>query len=250
MALVLAVDTSAKPVSCALARDGRVLASFYANTGLTHSQTLMPMIENLLKITELTVADLDAVAVNAGPGSFTGVRIGVATVKGIAYGKRRYICNSARFGKCNSKSFLEEKLEFMLINYLKNIKSIYANEIEIEFTNKKDNHINQLKRELLAVKKRIEKNYYAWENELIDDEFYKIRSKELKEKETDIISQLNELEADTNTMPKIINIDIDIEKLWHGLSKVNKKKFILEYIERISIESTEKNFRVVEVFFK
>ena len=66
MALVLAVDTSAKPVSCALARDGRVLASFYANTGLTHSQTLMPMIENLLKITELTVADLDAVAVNAG----------------------------------------------------------------------------------------------------------------------------------------------------------------------------------------
>lgn len=170
--------------------------------------------------------------------------------KGVAYGKRRYICNSARFGKCNSKSFLEEKLEFMLINYLKNIKSIYANEIEIEFTNKKDNHINQLKRELLAVKKRIEKNYYAWENELIDDEFYKIRSKELKEKETDIMSQLNELEADTNTTPKIINIDIDIERLWCGLSKVNKKKFILEYIERISIESTENNFRVVEVFFK
>ena len=107
-----------------------------------------------------------------------------------------------------------------------------------------------MKRELLVVKKRIEKNYYAWENELIDDEFYKIRSKELKEKETDIISQLNELEADTNTMPKIINIDIDIERLWCGLSKVNKKKFILEYIERISIESTENNFRVVEVFFK
>lgn len=85
MALILAVDTTAKPVSCALAQDGRVLASFYANTGLTHSQTLMPMIENLLSVSELTVADLNAVAVNAGPGSFTGVRIGVSAVKGLAF---------------------------------------------------------------------------------------------------------------------------------------------------------------------
>lgn len=85
MALILAVDTSAKPVSCALAENGRVLASFYANTGLTHSQTLMPMIENVLKVSERTVADLDAIAVNAGPGSFTGVRIGVSAVKGLAF---------------------------------------------------------------------------------------------------------------------------------------------------------------------
>ncbi len=85
MALILAVDTSAKPVSCALAEDGRVLASFYANTGLTHSQTLMPMIENLLNVAEKSVSDLDAVAVNVGPGSFTGVRIGVSAVKGLAF---------------------------------------------------------------------------------------------------------------------------------------------------------------------
>ena len=85
MALILAVDTSAKPVSCALAEDGRVLVSFYANTGLTHSQTLMPMIENLLKVAEKSVGDLDALAVNAGPGSFTGVRIGVSAVKGLAF---------------------------------------------------------------------------------------------------------------------------------------------------------------------
>lgn len=85
MALILAIDTSAKPVSCALAENGRVLASFYANTGLTHSQTLMPMIENILQVTEHTVGDLDAVAVNAGPGSFTGVRIGVSAAKGIAF---------------------------------------------------------------------------------------------------------------------------------------------------------------------
>jgi tRNA threonylcarbamoyl adenosine modification protein YeaZ len=85
MALVLAVDTSAKPVSCALAQDEKVLASFFVNTGLTHSQTLMPMIEDILNVTEHSVSDLDAVAVNAGPGSFTGVRIGVSAVKGIAF---------------------------------------------------------------------------------------------------------------------------------------------------------------------
>lgn len=85
MALILAIDTSAKPVSCALAEDSRVLASYYANIGLTHSQTLMPMIESLLRVSERTVADLKAVAVNVGPGSFTGVRIGVSTVKGLAF---------------------------------------------------------------------------------------------------------------------------------------------------------------------
>ena len=85
MSLILAVDTSAKPVSCALALDGRVIASFYANNGLTHSQTLMPMIDDLLKIAGCTVSQLDAVAVNAGPGSFTGVRIGVSAVKGVAF---------------------------------------------------------------------------------------------------------------------------------------------------------------------
>ena len=85
MALILAVDTTAKPVSCALVEDDRVVAAFSANTGLTHSQTLMPMIENALSVSGKTVADLDALAVNAGPGSFTGVRIGVSAVKGLAF---------------------------------------------------------------------------------------------------------------------------------------------------------------------
>ena len=85
MSLILALDTSAKPVSCALAENDRVIAEFYANTGLTHSQTLMLMIENLLNVAGKTVSQLDAIAVNAGPGSFTGVRIGVSAVKGIAF---------------------------------------------------------------------------------------------------------------------------------------------------------------------
>ncbi len=85
MPLLLAVDTSAKPVSCALMQDDRILASYYANTGLTHSQTLMPMIESVLHLAGVTVEQLDALAVNAGPGSFTGVRIGVSAVKGLAF---------------------------------------------------------------------------------------------------------------------------------------------------------------------
>lgn len=85
MATILAIDTSAKPVSCAVVQGGRVIGSFYSNTGLTHSQTLMVMLENVLHISGLTVDQLDALAVNAGPGSFTGVRIGVSAVKGLAF---------------------------------------------------------------------------------------------------------------------------------------------------------------------
>lgn len=84
--LILAFETSAKAASTALLEDGRLLGESYQNTGLTHSQTLMVMAENLLKQCGKTVADVNAVAVAAGPGSFTGVRIGVAAAKGFAWG--------------------------------------------------------------------------------------------------------------------------------------------------------------------
>ena len=57
----------------------------FSRTGLTHSQTLLPMVEHVLRLTELTPENLDAIAVDVGPGSFTGVRIGVAAVKGLAF---------------------------------------------------------------------------------------------------------------------------------------------------------------------
>ncbi len=85
MRTILAIDTSATPVSCALLRDQRVLATYYTHTGQTHSQTLMPMVDSVLAIAGLSVKDLDAVAVSAGPGSFTGVRIGVSAAKGLAF---------------------------------------------------------------------------------------------------------------------------------------------------------------------
>ena len=83
---ILAFETSAKAGSVALLENGTLLAESYCNTGLTHSQTLMVMAEDLLKSCDLTVKNVDAVAVAAGPGSFTGVRIGVAAAKGLAWG--------------------------------------------------------------------------------------------------------------------------------------------------------------------
>ncbi len=83
---ILAFETSAKAVSVALWEDGKLLAESYQNTGLTHSQTLMVMAEDALRQCGLTPAQVQAVAVAAGPGSFTGVRIGVAAAKGFAWG--------------------------------------------------------------------------------------------------------------------------------------------------------------------
>ena len=86
--LTLAFETSAKAASVALTQSGKLLGESYQNTGLTHSQTLMVMAEDLLKQCGKTVADLTAVAVAEGPGSFTGVRIGVAAAKGLSWGKQ------------------------------------------------------------------------------------------------------------------------------------------------------------------
>ena len=83
---ILAFETSAKAASVALVENGVLMAESYQNTGMTHSQTLMVMAEDLLKTCGLGPKDVEAVAVAAGPGSFTGVRIGVAAAKGFAWG--------------------------------------------------------------------------------------------------------------------------------------------------------------------
>lgn len=82
---ILALETSAKAVSAAVVENGKVLCSGYQDTGLTHSRTLMPIVEHILKNTGMTMAQIDAVAVAAGPGSFTGIRIGVSAAKGLAF---------------------------------------------------------------------------------------------------------------------------------------------------------------------
>ena len=84
--LILAFETSAKACSVAIHDGQKLLGESYQNTGLTHSQTLMVMAEDLLKSCGKTAADVTALAVAAGPGSFTGVRIGVSAAKGFAWG--------------------------------------------------------------------------------------------------------------------------------------------------------------------
>ncbi len=85
--LLLSFETSAKAASVALFDDKQLLGECYQNTGLTHSQTIMVMAEDLLRQCSHTPAQVTHVAVAAGPGSFTGVRIGVAAAKGFAWGK-------------------------------------------------------------------------------------------------------------------------------------------------------------------
>ena len=81
---ILAVDTAGKTAAVAVLRDDVLLYEAQCNNGLTHSETLLPMIDTALKAAGLTVDDLDVLGVTNGPGSFTGLRIGLAVVKGLA----------------------------------------------------------------------------------------------------------------------------------------------------------------------
>ena len=83
--MILALESSATACSAALCRDGELVAQSYQNSGLTHSRTLLPMVRDMLANSQLTLEQVDVIAVAAGPGSFTGLRIGVATAKGLAW---------------------------------------------------------------------------------------------------------------------------------------------------------------------
>ena len=87
--LILAVESSARAASVALVQDGSLVSQYSQCSALTHSRTLLPMAEDMLKNAELTIADVDCFAVAHGPGSFTGVRIGVSTVKGLAWASNK-----------------------------------------------------------------------------------------------------------------------------------------------------------------
>ena len=82
--IILALDSSGRAAGTALLRDGELLYESYLNNGLTHSETLLPMAEAALSAAHISTADLDLLAVGAGPGSFTGLRIGMALAKGLA----------------------------------------------------------------------------------------------------------------------------------------------------------------------
>ena len=85
---ILSLECSATPASVAITEDDKILSSCYVNVRLTHSQTLLPMIENSLKSALLSIDDIEGFAISNGPGSFTGVRIGISAIKGLAIAKQ------------------------------------------------------------------------------------------------------------------------------------------------------------------
>ena len=89
---ILAIETSAKSVSAAVVENGVPLASAYQNMGLTHSRTLMPLVDGMLSAAGLRVQDMDLLAAANGPGSFTGLRIGVSARKGLAWALEKPCC--------------------------------------------------------------------------------------------------------------------------------------------------------------
>ena len=81
----LALDSSGKTASVAIFDQDKLLCENFLNTGFTHSQTLMPMVNFCLKISKININDVEQFIVTSGPGSFTGLRIGIATIKGLAF---------------------------------------------------------------------------------------------------------------------------------------------------------------------
>ena len=82
---ILGIDTSSNASSVAVIEDNKLICEYTVNTKTTHSQKLMPMIENMLSMSDINIKDIDAIAICIGPGSFTGLRIGMATAKAIAH---------------------------------------------------------------------------------------------------------------------------------------------------------------------
>ena len=102
---ILAIDTSSLAASAALWEDGNLLGEEYIRVKLTHSQTSLPMVESLLAHTQVDLPSVDLLAVSVGPGSFTGLRIGIAAVKGMAYALGKP-CAGISTLECLARNFL------------------------------------------------------------------------------------------------------------------------------------------------
>lgn len=109
--IILGVESSAVSAGAALVKDNKLLSESYLNVGLTHSETLMPLIDSVITSAKADISDIDVFAVSTGPGSFTGLRIGVGTVKGLAAGTGKETCGVSSLeamcmGLCNSKKII------------------------------------------------------------------------------------------------------------------------------------------------
>ncbi|MDR3209229.1 MAG: tRNA (adenosine(37)-N6)-threonylcarbamoyltransferase complex dimerization subunit type 1 TsaB [Oscillospiraceae bacterium] len=92
MGITLALETSAKAASVALCDGETLLAQYFQNSGLTHSRTILQMTEDILRNNDVALRDVERIAAARGPGSFTGIRIGVAAAQGLAWGASLKVC--------------------------------------------------------------------------------------------------------------------------------------------------------------
>lgn len=111
---ILSVESSAASCSVALSDNGVLIGEEFTNVKLTHSETLMPMVKNILDNTKTDIGSVDVFAVSNGPGSFTGVRIGVAAVKGMADGVGKP-CYGISTLETIAYPFLTETVLFVLL---------------------------------------------------------------------------------------------------------------------------------------
>lgn len=86
---ILAIDSTAKTATVSICEDERLISIYSVTAGLNHSETLLPMIENALTTAQTDIDEIDMFAISDGPGSFTGVRIGMSLLKGLAFGKQK-----------------------------------------------------------------------------------------------------------------------------------------------------------------
>lgn len=87
--MILGIDSSAISAGCALVENGKIIAEEFLNTRHTHSETLLPMVRSMLQSAGVELSEVERIAVTSGPGSFTGLRIGIAAVKGLCMGAEK-----------------------------------------------------------------------------------------------------------------------------------------------------------------
>lgn len=108
--LIFGLESSAVSAGAAIIKDGKLIAETYLNLGLTHSETLMMLIDSCLKNAGLHIGDIDAFAVAQGPGSFTGIRIGISAVKGLVFGSDKPVYGISTLEALACGALLEDYL--------------------------------------------------------------------------------------------------------------------------------------------
>lgn len=177
--------------------------------------------------------------------------------------RRRYRCFNAMRGVCKSFSFFEYLLEESFIKAMIELTTLQTNNtIEITEKLKNNQRILMLKKELKSIADKKQKNYFAWENDLIDVDFFTKRSHELLDSEKQINEELTKLEA-SSSEPKLFELKIkNFEEMWNGYSVSEKKKFLMNYIDTITLDvsyplpsgtkapAATNNVTIVDITFK